>query len=234
METKLVVVSVCDYNFSVMLKVHAVTDILSAWGYDYRLFVDYLWHGWVSKQDHFIRVSHEIADATHLMFIDAADVVLLCGPDELMERWGQFGHPWVYSAEPNIWSPDSFQPEDYPTPDVKYRYLNSGASVGEVAHIRDCFDRWTDFDRKPPVCRRGDQDWMARHFILDWPDAIKLDTNCDLFQCMCGSDIHTSMTPGKVHNNITGTDPAVIHFNGGTDITVPARRGLWEHLLKGA
>jgi len=232
MKTKLVVKSVMNHDYFKHEKTKAITAILNNWGYDYRPFVDNLWHGWPSKQEHFIKSVHELEDdVTHIMFIDAADVVLLCGEEELMDRWSDFNHPWVYNAEPHIWPHGSFLPSDYPTPDVRYRYLNAGVSLGEVAHIRKWFDKWTDSSDSLPICKRDDQYWMTEHFIKSYPDAINLDTNCDLFQCMCGSDMHTIRTPGRVHNNITNTDPSVIHFNGGTNICDEDRRGLWEHLV---
>jgi len=158
-------------------------------------------------------------------------VVVLAGPDEVMERWREFEHPWVYNAEPFIWSPDSFQPEDYPTPDVTYRYLNSGAYIAEREHLVECFDRWTI----PCYLPRGDQDWMAARFIKEYPDAIALDYGCELFQCMCGSLVgdepHCTIEPGKVVNHVTETEPLIIHFNGGDDITAPNRRLLWEAMI---
>ena len=229
MKHKLVVTSICDRFFATMPKTAAITDILHKWGYDYRPYVDLLWYGWPSKVYYYTDyVKTLLGEATHIMFIDSSDVVLLCGPDELMERWAAFDHPWVYNAEPHIWPPNSFTPEDYPTPMVNNRYINGGAYIGEVEHVAYWYDQWT---QTPIVCEKSDQHWMAERFLKHWPDAIKLDTNCDLFQCMCGNDWNVTVTPGHLHNNMTGTDPAVIHFNGGTDITALDRRGLWDCLI---
>lgn len=220
-------------------RTEAVTALLNHWGFDYRPVVDESWIGWPSKMLRFIRIAHELAaggDYTHLMFIDARDIVLLTGPDEIMERWRKFNHPWIYSAEPNIWSPNSFTPEQYPTPDCVYRYLNGGASIGEVVHISEYFNKWTDDGENLPLSLpRGDQDWMAARFIEEYPDAIMLDHDCELFQCMCGSLVgpnpRCSIMPGKVVNHTTGTEPLIIHFNGGDDITSPSRSILWRHLI---
>lgn len=233
----LVVTSVASLPCAEMPETHAVKAIFEYWGYDYRIHLDYLWHGWASKMDWLIEACHRFTEATHIMFVDARDVVVLCPPDELMERWAKFNHPWVYGAEPFIWSPGSFQPEDYPTPpNAMYRYLNSGVSIGEREHMLKWLNKWTDNGKSPPVCLKGDQDWMAARFIESYPDAIKLDTGCELFQNMCGSLVGDTpncvITPGNVYNRITNTHPAVAHFNGGDVITEPERRGLWEHFSK--
>jgi len=233
---KLLVASVVNISFSKMPKTKAVTAILESQGFDYRPVVDELWFGWLSKLLGFIEIVNELRtqdDYTDLMFVDGADIVALDGPDEVMRRFYEFDHPWVYNAEPFIWSPNSFTPEQYPTPRCTYRYLNAGASIGEIGHIAKYFDKWTDNGKKTlPGLPGGDQDWMAAWFIEDYPDAIQLDHDCKLFQCMCGSLVgdnpHCTIVPGRVHNNLTGTDPIIIHFNGGDDITTLDRRILWD------
>ena len=161
---KLVVSSVCDYAFSQKPKTKVVADILAKWGYDYRLYVDPLWHGWPSKVDYYTSYAKTlIGEATHLLFIDSSDVVLLCGPDELMERFYEFNHPWVYGAEAAIWPPNTYQPSDYPTPPDAYdRYLNGGVYLGEVEHIAHYYAKWTE---TPIVCDKSDQQWMAERYL---------------------------------------------------------------------
>lgn len=232
MDFKLKVVSVADQGFAVLPKTLASASVLIHHGFDYTMKLDYLWCGWISKLWHMMDTVADLAGYTHLMFVDCADVVLLAGPDEIMERYFEFNHPWVYNAEEFIWSPDSFQPEDYPTPNVKYRYLNAGVSIGEIGHMFKWLDAWG----RPGWIPTGDQDWLAARFIESYPNAIKLDTNCDLFQCCCGSQVEPDpfvvLSPGKVYNRITDTYPLIIHFNGGTDITDSERRPLWEHYLQ--
>lgn len=234
-EYKLLVASVVDVPYSKMLKVHAVKAILEHHGFDYRMAVDPDWLGWPSKLMGFIKIMRDLVKSkeyTHVMLIDGADIVALDGPDAVMERYFAFGHPWIYNAEPFIWSQGSFTPEQYPTPQCTYRYLNGGASIGEIGHIAKYYDKWTDGGKRPPICFKGDQDWMADRFIKEYPDAIMLDHNCELFQVMCGSLVGNNpicqMTPGHVHNRETGTDPIIIHFNGGDDITTPDRSFLWD------
>lgn len=228
---ELAVISIISAPLANEPRVCAVRDILDHWGYHHIQLVDYIWRGFVSKLIFGDQMAHELTEFTHLMYVDARDVVVLAGPDEVMERWEQFNHPWVFNAEPFIWTPGSFQPEDYPTPDCFYRYLNSGAFIAERKHLARWFDRWAI----PLNLPTGDQDWMAARFIEDYPDAIALDVNCELFQCMCGSlmtdEPHCTMEPGKVRNDLTGTEPLVIHFNGGDDITDVDRRELWAHLI---
>lgn len=228
---RLRVASVADYAFSILPSTKMVTALFQYHGFDYEPVVDMLWFGWPSKLQGFIRLVRGLdASYTHIMFIDARDVVPLAGPDAVMERYLEFGHPWVYAAEPFIWSQGSFAPGDYPTPaDATYRYLNAGACIGEVEHIRSWFGRWPE----PVDLPRGDQDWLAARYIESYPDAIELDIGCELFQCMCGSEVgdepFVTLSPGKAYNRITDTYPLMVHANGGSDITDEHFRTLWGH-----
>lgn len=228
----LAVVSIVSRQCAEEPQVKAVNDILQYHGYRHIQHIDDVWIGFVSKLLHYIDVCKELTDFTHLMLMDARDVVVLAGPDEVMERYFAFNHPWVYNAEPFIWSPGSFQPEDYPPCDTPYRYMNAGVCIGERDHMAQHFAKWTSGGVGYP---KTDQDWMAARYLEGYPDAIKLDNNCELFQCMCGSQVGenpiVTVTPGRVYNRVTGTNPIIIHFNGGTNITDPDRSFLWNHWI---
>jgi hypothetical protein len=234
MDFKLKVLSVVDPVFASLAKTQAVRDIYAHHGYDHTQMVDNLWFGWPSKLIGVIGLIRDLDPSyTHVMISDGADVVVLAPPEVVMERWASFGHPWVFNAEPHIWSPGSFTPEQYPTSQQYiYRYLNAGVSIGERAHVYEWFRRWTNDFTEDPQCIKGDQDWYAERFIRHYPEAIRLDHNCELFQCMCGSDGLCAIAPGHLYNRETDTDPLVIHFNGGTDITLPDRRLLWQHWIQ--
>jgi len=233
---KLKVFSVVNVAFSEMPKTKAVCAILNHWGYDHSQYVDPSWFGWPSKLIGFIRLVSELDPSyTHVMLIDGADIVTLAPPDEVMEKWFKFDHPWVFNAEPFIWSPKSFTPEQYPTPQCTYRYLNAGANIGEREHIVKWYSEWTNGFTEIPACLRGDQDWYAERFIKHYPEAIQLDHNCELFQCMCGSEVGedplVTVKRGEAYNRETDTYPKILHYNGGTDITLPDRSFLWDHLI---
>lgn len=240
---KLLVAMVTDTACAVEPRTVAVKAVLKHHGFDILHTIPPVWCGqgdYLSKLLGFINIVQEAAAVgkyTHLCFVDARDVIFLVGPDEVMERYLTLGHPWVYAAEPFIWPPDSFEPDDYPPCDTPYRYLNGGASIGEVGHMLEQFNLRTDGGKAlPTYLPKGEQGWLATLFLEGHPDAIKLDTGCELFMCLCGSRVgdepYVTVSPGKVHNRVTGTDPLIVHFNGGDDVTAPGNRELWEHWFK--
>lgn len=231
---KLIVLSIVNYLCAEEPRTKAVRRILDYHGYEHIQFIDPLWFGLASKPLYFTKVCREMGAFTHILLMDARDVVLLAGPDEVMERWYEFGHPWVFNAEPFLFPPGLFEPDDYAPCDTPYRYLNGGVALGEQKHIANWFDKWAKSakDLKP---KANDQVWWVERFLEGYPDAAILDAHCELFQCMCGSqlgeDPFVQVSPGRVHNRVTDTDPLIIHYNGGTDITAEEHRGLWEHWI---
>lgn len=232
----LVVISIVDPRCAVEPGTEAVRQILDHWGYEHYQFIDNGWAGWASKQLGFIRICKELqGQYTHVMLMDARDVVVLASAAEVMKRFFAFNHPWVYAAEPFIWSEGSFKPSDYPPSGTPYRYLNAGAAIGELEHVNHWFDVWTDGGNDPPIyLPTGDQDWVAGHFLDSYPEAIKLDNRCELFQCCCGSRVGdrpftVEFSRGYTYNRTTETYPLVIHGNGGDDITRDDWKVLWRH-----
>lgn len=214
-------------------KTRAVREILEYHGWDVEEEIEPIWTGFTAKLRWAHRCAAELTQYTHLMLIDARDVVLLAGPDEVLSCFLEFDHPWVCAAEPHIWPTGMYEADDYPPCDTPYRYLNSGAYIAERTWLLACFNRWPaeGVKQRALVAKGEDGPWMTENY-LTYPGAIVLDHNCQLFQCLCGSDWLCEVTPGCVHNRKTNTDPLIIHHNGGTDITAPDRSFLWDRWLK--
>lgn len=234
-----------DYNLAAIMSVSlncvfepgtmAVMEILEHHGWAVEREVEQVWTGFTAKIRWARRCARELTQYTHLMLIDARDVVVLASPDVIMERFLEFDHPWVCNAEPFIWPPGMYLPERYPKCDTPYRYLNSGAYIAEREHLLDCLTRWPDGGEELKEFMKGrneDGPYFSEKYLNE-PGSIKLDHNCELFQCMCGSQVgekpFVTVEPGHVHNRVTDTYPLIIHFNGGTNIAAPDRRELWQH-----
>lgn len=213
-------------------KTIAVRAILEAKGWDVAAEIEHKWSGFMAKVRWAKTCAEELTQFTHLLLMDARDVVVLDPPEVILERFLEFDHPWVFNAEPHIWPQGMCEPGEYPPCEGPYRYLNSGAFIAERTHLLDCLSRWSPHgNRLTHIIAMGEDGPFYTNYYLDEPGAIELDHGCELFQCMCGSDWLCTVTPGDVHNVKMDSHPRIIHFNGGTDITQPDRRELWQHLL---
>ena len=225
---RLIVASVVDPECAEEAGTQACLAVLKHHGFEVYQKVEPNWRGWGTKLLFAAETCRELVDYTHILFLDGRDVILLAGPDEVMERYYQLDHPWVYGAQDSIWPISSpFGPEDYPPCDSRYRYLNGGMCLGERKHMERYYRQWTD-DISEGV--HSEQLWMATRFLENYPEAIKLDNDCELFQCVTGW--WCKITPGRVYNEDTNTNPLAIHFTGGVDITAPERKILWGHWIE--
>ena len=207
---------------------HLVCRILEAYQIPYRVYTEPRWRGLGSKLDVAYRATQDLTDYSHLLFLDAYDVVVLAGVQTIFERYTTFAHPWVCNADPHIWPPGSVPPDDYPPCDTPWGKLNSGAYLAERTYVHDTLKRWG----VPEMTRWNfcDQGWLAQHYVKK-PETICLDTQCVLFQCLIGGWWAFEVSPGRLHNTVTNTDPVILHHNGGGKLTEDRMVPLYAHLV---
>lgn len=198
-----------------------VTSVLKKRGIPFKLYSDSVWNN-ADKIKTALRASQELVDYEYILFLDAYDVIALAGPDEILERFQAFHHPWVCAAELNLWPPTSIKREKYGSFETPYRYLNSGMYLAKREYLRECLERWGVPDEI-----YSDQYWFASHYLAE-PGCIQLDTHCQLFQCLISSWWAFDVLPGKLYNNYTKTYPLLLHHNGGGKLTGEKVRPLWE------
>lgn len=179
------------------------------------------WRGFGEKLVMGQKASRELTQYTHLLMMDAFDVIVMASADEILQRYLEFGHPFVCQAEVNCW-PDIEKTSLYPECNTPWRFLNSGLYVVEREYLGNLWDKHGPID--PGVY---DQRWVTDVFLND-PGCIKLDTNCELFQGLLGSQQHLEMQGTRLHNTLTGTYPRLAHHHGGADIRDTFAMQLWS------
>jgi hypothetical protein len=179
------------------------------------------WRGFGEKLVMGQKAARELTQYTHLMLIDAFDVIVMATVDEIMSRYLEFGHPFVCQAENNCW-PDKEKASRYPECNTPWRYLNSGLYIAEREYLGQLWEKHGPID--PCVY---DQGWVTDVFLND-PGCIKLDTNCVLFQSLLASIKNLELINGKLHNTLTDTYPLIAHHHGGQDIRDDYAMKLWN------
>lgn len=172
----------------------------------------------------FLKAVHDLKDE-HLLFIDAWDIICLRGPDELIARFESLGHPWLVAAEPNCW-PDKNLASRHAPCDTQYRYLNSGGMMLRREYALKWASKVVTSTIYDGAYHYSDQYWwMLRHF--ENPDLFKLDTRCEMFQCLYLSRHLMQYSLWDAFNTSTGTHPLVIHANNNGKID-HLRGQLWD------
>lgn len=164
----------------------------------------------------------------YLIFSNCFDVLFTAHPDEVTDRWLAMhgGGDVMFNCEKALFPPSKLG-HRFPDTGSPWRYLNSGVYIGKPQSILDMLDAmWLDeicddHPARSPLHGSGqvnvvDQNWFQLLYAAQ-PVPITLDTECEVFQCLsaCTWDEFDLSKSDKVYNKVTGTQPLVMHCNGG-------------------
>lgn len=132
----------------------------------------------------------------------------------------------------------------YPHPEIakqyrptksKWKYLNGGGYGGPLKLIVEFFERY-GLDKHPNDINGQHEQMMAFLKAEKEKFPIKLDTRCEVFQTMAFADpgefevvttfvgiekaLEGEPQPLLLKNKLTKTIPAILHFNGLTDMSI--------------
>lgn len=159
-------------------------------------------------------VHSEVEDDELVLFVDAFDVLVLGGREEVVSKFEALEREQkrslFFNAE-RVCFPDfpDICTEDYPvSPNSRYRYLNSGAFIGRGAALRAMLA-----DPVNNTMPGSDQAFYQRYFRHN-TDKVGLDTGCSLLCATqgIGGSWGVELVGERLQNHITGTIPAVVHF----------------------
>ena len=140
---------------------------------------------------------------THFIFVDAYDTLFLKHIAEVPDYL-------FFSTEKHCW-PDASKAKLYPEAKSIWKYLNSGVYSAPI-------NQWLEITDKFQV-NYGDDDqaYFTNIFIQSCHSVLaifELDYNCTLFQSYAFKSDTDFTISETLTNNITKTQPAIIHFNG--------------------
>ena len=149
----------------------------------------------------------ECQDDEIVMFTDAHDVSITGTHEDILAAYWSMNADIVFAAEKNCWPVKSLETQYTTHTDkyIKYKYLNSGGFIGRAGALRT----WMDLNFHNVSGATDDQLWYTQ---LHLRSPVKLDTRCEIFQCL-----HLAMfdiDQETRENKVTGTKPLVWHSNG--------------------
>lgn len=187
------------------------------------------WLGLSQKLEAAYQYSCSLPDDDIMLFTDAFDVLYTEEAEKIITIFQERNYSILFSAECGCWPHIMDDPpacfKKYPQSPTPYRYLNSGAWMGTIKHIRPMLQQiirlaGNDFRNA------NDQKLVADMFISkQYP--IALDYMSEIFQsmhstdppdlpsCHPRNDMQLDVKERKWRNERTHTTPAIFHFNGG-------------------
>jgi len=182
------------------------------------------WNGLMTKAflyRDWLRAKKNSSD--RLILCDAWDIVFSKHPHGIGDRCQEwFGDAIVFNGEKACW-PKGHLSELYPDTGV-WRFLNSGIMCGPADRILAMFEAMnlesigvdrTEGGKKIEPNDQGE----IQEFFTKQPKDIKMvvDGGCKLFQTLSACDLGEFDLDGEhIVNKVTGTEPSVWHFNGGS------------------
>jgi len=157
---------------------------------------------------------HKDASDRIILFVDAYDVLINDGVEQILQRFQKFDARVVFSAEANCW-PDEDLKNKYPPIAEGKRFLNSGMYIGYAPEL---YHMITSSPLNETV---DDQRFFTKIYLDDHQRGqlkFKLDHFSDIFQNMDGhNDVQIRFDDGKeayILNKKHGSIPAIIHTPG--------------------
>lgn len=179
---------------------------LKKFGWDYEiLYTDYQAFG--TKMVNAYNYA-KTTDCTHLFITDSYDVIALGAMQEALDKIPN-KDVILFNAERNAWPYEQWAML-YPECKSSFKYLNGGAAFVEVER----FIRM--FEENSITSSDNDQVCLAKTLITkSYMYDMKLDTNCEVFQTLCGTNWSDfEFNNGRITNKETGTTPCFAHGNG--------------------
>jgi hypothetical protein len=157
----------------------------------------------------------------YVMMVDAPDVLLLAGEDEILDKFHSFGNPFVMSAENYCMTNHLDIPTLLPAmcKPTSHPYPNCGCWIGERQRAIDLLQQSIDLYRYTPAypsyALDGPGAWFTYGRLYGTMD-YALDCDSVLFQSMGGptTNHYAEVREGRIYNRETGTWPIAIHYNG--------------------
>lgn len=162
-----------------------------------------------------------LPDDEIVLYTDGYDAFFLAPEPEILEKFRNFGHPFVISAEQNLNVVSNLFSKlaiyrKLPKGKKPYQFLNAGQWIGEAKVIKEVLAATLDpkkFDQ-----RKLDDQSTLNEFLSLNPDSLKLDDENVIFSCTAGrtglvKEDYTVQND-RINNILTGSFPCLIHFAG--------------------
>lgn len=154
-------------------------------------------------------------DYTHVLYTDGADALIVQPEGRIRYEYENLGKPpCLISAEAEC-APVQRIGDRFPDPGTPYRYPCAGGFMGGTAYLAFKLQLLMSRYLGTPLDRNDQAYWS-----MGWADELlpgaKIDSHCRIFQTMSGGAMSHVVARPSVRNTLTGSFPAVIHFNGRT------------------
>jgi len=179
---------------------------------------------------HQLLASEEVRPDALVIVMDAWDTVILGDADELLHKTRELSPDAVLGNAETVCGPNHFLTgrieQLYPDGSTTWRYPNSGGLLGSGQAMLALLEGliYETSDGNPIDASENDQvrlhDFLLMRAEQNRPFPLRLDTQCQVFQCMFEETPQWEFVQGissrRMLNKHTQTQPLIAHGNGDT------------------
>jgi len=197
---------------------HGIEPVLLGWGEP--------WIGFGKKTGDIRDYAASLPESEIILSVDPFDVIFLCGPDEIEEKFRNSGSKILLGAMKlgkvmqRVYDTE-FNKSGKSAPETPhgYNYLNSGTYITTAGFFVKLIDRFISEYGMTPVSM--DQEIFTSLYI-NGRDEIEIDWKCEIFHNLLFSNPLTRkpdmadirFAGGRIFNYSTGTSPCLLHASG--------------------
>jgi hypothetical protein len=180
------------------------------------------WQGFFSTKWRILRDYLPTTDSEIVCITDSRDVYYFSDEETIYKTFlDKFSKDMVvFSGETNC-DPDKKLAPFHPNQDKKYKYLNAGQVIGNRKLLIELVDRCSELYKE---CQIDHDQYLFQKILIEgnYNDKLKLDYNCEIFQCIWDQDFGRSnnfdliYTKDEIYNRLTDTYPLIFHYPGQT------------------
>jgi hypothetical protein len=183
---------------------------------------------YTNKITTFLDAIKELPDDDIICFVDANDVICFADEKEILDKFYSYDCKVLLSSETNCYpEQNKMEYDNYyrklketntMKPYTNYLYVNSGGYMGYKRNIQQLLE-WKSEEEINEICKLGSEQhyftlYFLKYSLLDGFN-IKLDWRQLIFQNVYRVRFQElSMVNGRLFNDVLGTFPCFIHFNG--------------------
>lgn len=150
-----------------------------------------------------------------ILFVDGYDSYFIDSTKTIVEKFINLNCDIVMSSELNCF-PDKSLKDKYSNNSSPFKYVNSGGFIGYTQPLKQAISKLLDIQKNSTSEYKNNDQYLWSIYCMD--NNVKLDYNCEIFQCLHStSPYYFELDGARYKNRITNSFPSILHANGNSE-----------------
>lgn len=162
-----------------------------------------------------------------ILFVDGYDSYFIDSIKIIVEKFINLNCDILMSSEINCF-PDKSLKDKYDKNSSPFKYVNSGGFIGYTQPLKQAISKLLDIQKNSTSEYKNNDQYLWSIYCMD--NNIKLDYDCNIFQCLHSTKPdYFELEGARYKNKITNSFPSILHANGNSEDIL---HGLVKNIYK--